>query len=116
MTLIRQFFSPCRGRKGLALLVIAGLFMQWAVGIGVSIESENSVCCPTSGCAAVAAQPSCSLSLPPEDSLAVASIFYQAGILPAPAPELAGAASELIFALPIRIRAASRAILRRPPR
>jgi hypothetical protein len=105
-----------RARARFAVMLLLCLFAQWTISIGVIIETGDSRCCPTSGCTVQAAQPYCSMSLPPEDNIAIASFFYQTGILPAPAPALAAAPAAMISAAPFRIRAAVRAILRRPPR
>jgi hypothetical protein len=104
----------CRTRKVCALLLILGLFAQWAAGLGVSIESILDA--QSLGCALQAAPPQCSVTLPAEDRVTVASIFYQPAVLRGDAIAVGEKIVIDFHFLPGDHDSVARALLRRPPR
>jgi hypothetical protein len=106
-------------RRWLGAALVLGLFFQWAWGLGESIESgEEEGCCPPAGCRLQAAAPApfCGVTRPDEEPVTVASIFYQAAVLPESALPPPGRRVEPLIPDALTLRSAPPSVPRRPPR
>lgn len=116
---VSLFRLPAGRRRLLAVLLVTGLFAQWAIGLAIRCETEAERVdqCRPAASWTISSLPECRVSAPPErESFLTASLFYHAAVIPA-APAAIADMRGLIFPLPPRrFTSAAPALLRRPPR